>query len=40
MVAKTSILKVNGLDIAMVVINESDYISLTDMVKEKMAVFS
>lgn len=35
MVAKTSILKVNDLNIAMVVINEADYISLTDMVKAK-----
>ena len=35
MVSKTSILKVKDLDIAMVVINEADYISLTDMVKAK-----
>ncbi len=35
MAAKTSILKVHDLDIAMVVINEADYISLTDMVKAK-----
>ncbi len=35
MAAKTSILKVRDLDIAMIVINEADYISLTDMVKAK-----
>ena len=35
MVAKTSILKVQNIDIAMTVIKEADYISLTDMVKAK-----
>ena len=35
MAAKTSILKVQDLDIAMIVVNEADYISLTDMVKAK-----
>ena len=32
---KTSILTVQGIDIAMTVINDNDYISLTDMIKAK-----
>ena len=35
MVAKFSILKVKGIDIAMTKVNESDFISLTDMIKAK-----
>ena len=35
MVAKFSILKVRGIDIAMTKVNESDFISLTDMIKAK-----
>ncbi len=35
MVLKTSILKVQGIDIAMTIVNENDFISLTDMIKAK-----
>lgn len=35
MVAKFSVLKVKGIDIAMTKVNESDFISLTDMIKAK-----
>jgi len=35
MVAKFSILKVKDIDIAMTKVNESDFISLTDMIKAK-----
>ena len=35
MVSKTSILKVQGIDIAMTIVNENDFISLTDMIKAK-----
>lgn len=35
MVAKFSILKVRGIDIAMTKVNERDFISLTDMIKAK-----
>ena len=35
MVAKFSILKVKGINIAMTKVNESDFISLTDMIKAK-----
>lgn len=32
---KTSILTVQGISVAMTVINDNDYISLTDMIKAK-----
>ena len=35
MASKTSILKVQGIDIAMTIVNENDFISLTDMIKAK-----